>query len=294
MSDLTDRIEAWHRSGQPYALATVVAARGSAPSTVGPAFAVDSGGRAVGSVSGGCVDAAVYDLCLRALECPEDGPLRETYSAPADDRDSLDLLPTLVCGGEIVVEARRVDPRVEAAPPVPDTTSQPRLLIFGAVAFAEALVKQAKLLGYHVTVCDARPVFATPERYPDADEVVLGWPHKYLAAAAPDLDPRTAICVLTHDERFDVPVLRAALSLPVAYVGAIGSRKTCAQRVARLRELGTPPDDLARLRSPIGLDLGARTPEEVAVSILAEMIAVARGGTGRPLHETEGPIHRRG
>jgi xanthine dehydrogenase accessory factor len=288
MSDLADRIDAWHTTGRPYALASIVAAHGSTPREVGPAFAVDGHGRAVGSVSGGCVDAAVYDLCLRVLDAAGEGPLRETYSAATDD-DALDLRPSLVCGGEIIVEARRVDPRLEQAP-FAEPADPPRLLVVGAVAFAESLVKMGKLLGYRVTVCDARPIFATPDRYPEADEVVVSWPDRYLAAT--ETDHRTAICVLTHDEKFDVPVLRQALKMPVGYVGAIGSRKTCASRVSRLRELGVAEQELDRLRSPIGLDLGAHTPEEVAVSILAEIIAVARGGSGRPLHVTEGPIHR--
>jgi len=286
MSDLAERIEAWHTTGRPYALASIVAAHGSTPRDVGPAFAVDGSGRAVGSVSGGCVDAAVYDLCLRVLDAAGQGPLRETYSATDED----DLMPSLVCGGEIVVEARRVDPRRERAP-IAEPTDPPRLLVFGAVAFAEALVKMGTLLGYRVTVCDARPVFATPERYPEADEVVVSWPHRYLADT--ETDSRTAVCVLTHDEKFDVPVLQQALAMPLGYIGAVGSRRTCAQRVERLRELGVGEGQLDRLRSPIGLDLGAHSPEEVAVSILAEIIAVAHGGSGRPLHATEGPIHHR-
>jgi xanthine dehydrogenase accessory factor len=291
MSDLAGRIGAWHTTGRPYALASIVAAHGSTPREVGPAFAVDGQGRAVGSVSGGCVDAAVYDLCLRALDAAGEGPLRETYADAADEDDVLNLRPSLVCGGEIVVEARRVDPRFEQ-PPIAEPPDPPRLLVFGAVAFAESLVKMGKLLGYRVTVCDARPIFATAERYPEADEVVVSWPDRYLRTTR--TDRRTAVCVLTHDEKFDVPVLRQALKMPVGYVGAIGSRKTCAHRVQRLRELGVDQRELERLRSPIGLDLGAHTPEEVAVSILAEIIAVARGGSGRPLHDTEGPIHRRG
>jgi xanthine dehydrogenase accessory factor len=286
MSDLTDHIEAWHTNGSPYALASIIDARGSTPRDIGPAFAVDGTGRAVGSVSGGCVDAAVYDLCLRVLGSASDGPLRETYS----DTDEDDLAPALVCGGEITIEARRVDPRLENSP-VPEPSEPPRLLIFGAVAFTDALVKMGRLVDFHVTVCDARPIFATRERYPWADEVVVSWPHRYLVETP--TDARTAICVLTHDERFDIPVLREALRMPVAFVGAIGSRRTCAHRVARLQDLGVPAAELARLRSPIGLDLGAHTPEEVAVSILAEIIAVTRGGSGRPLSETEGPIHRR-
>jgi xanthine dehydrogenase accessory factor len=284
MSDLTERIEALHTTGHPYALASIVDVHGSTPRDLGPALAVDSGGRAVGSVSGGCVDAAVYDLCLRVLGSTSSGPLRETYSETDED----DLAPTLVCGGEITIEARRVDPRFEGLP-MPDPTEPPRLLIFGAVAFTDALVKMGKLLDYHVTVCDARPIFATRDRYPWADEVVVSWPHKYLTETP--TDHRTAICVLTHDERFDIPVLQEALRMPVGFIGAIGSRRTCAHRVERLRSLGVPEADLARLRSPIGLDLGAHTPEEVAISILAEIIAAARGGTGRPLTETDGPIH---
>jgi len=285
MSELGPVLEQWHAAGEPYALASIVAAHGSTPRAVGPALAVRRDGRVLGSVSGGCVDAAVYDLCMRALNDDEPGPHRETY---ADAQDP--FAPSLVCGGELVVEARRVDPRQEQTP-VGGVEDKPRLLVFGAVAFADALIKMGKLLGYRVTVCDARPIFATPERYPEAEEVVVEWPHRYLAAT--EIDARTAVCVLTHDEKFDVPVLQQALRMPVGFVGAIGSRKTCAARVDRLRALGLEEYELNRLRSPIGLDLGAHTPEEVAVSILAEIIAVARGGSCLPLRTTEGPIHHR-
>ncbi|EPJ37215.1 hypothetical protein STAFG_5729 [Streptomyces afghaniensis 772] len=165
----------------------------------------------------------------------------------------------------------------------------PRLLIFGAVDFAAALSRAGSFLGYHVTVCDARPVFATPERFPHADEVVVDWPHRYLEATR--VDARTAICVLTHDAKFDIPLLRLALGLPVGYLGAMGSRRTHEHRLARLREAGVPDEHLARLRSPIGLDLGARTPEETAISITAEIIAHTHNGTGLPLSRVPGPIH---
>ncbi len=132
-----------------------------------------------------------------------------------------------------------------------------------------------------MTVCDARPVFATPGRFPEADEVVVDWPHRYLDSQ--DLDPRTVVCVLTHDAKFDVPLLERALRLPVAYVGAMGSRRTHLDRLERLREVGLTPLELAALRSPIGLDLGARTPEETALSIAAEIVAARHGGTGVPL-----------
>ncbi|MGP3920281.1 XdhC family protein [Nonomuraea sp. 10N515B] len=164
------------------------------------------------------------------------------------------------------------------------------MLIFGAVDFAGALSEAGRFLGYHVTVCDARPVFATTARFPHAHEVVTDWPHRYLAGT--HVDSRTAVCVLTHDAKFDIPLLRQALSLPVGYVGAMGSRRTHEHRLKPLRDAGVPEPDLARLHSPIGLDLGARTPEETAVSITAEIIARANHASGTPLSRGSGPIHR--
>ncbi len=171
---------------------------------------------------------------------------------------------------------------------------RPRMLVFGAIDFAAALARQGSLLGYRVTVCDARPVFATRARFPTADEVVVEWPNRYLAAQQDTgaIDGRTVICVLTHDPKFDVPLLEVALRLPeVGYVGAMGSRRTHDDRLARLREAGVTQAELTRLASPIGLDLGARTPEETAVSIAAEIIARRWGGGGRPLTEVAGRIH---
>ena len=165
----------------------------------------------------------------------------------------------------------------------------PRMLVFGAIDFAAAVARVGKFLGYRVTVCDARKVFATTSRFHDADEVVVDWPHRFLAAT--DVDARTVICVLTHDPKFDVPLLEVALRTPAGYIGAMGSRRTHDDRLARLREVGLTDDELARLRSPIGLDLGARTPEETAVSIAAELIQLRWGGTGHPLTATEGRIH---
>ena len=165
----------------------------------------------------------------------------------------------------------------------------PRMLVFGAIDFATAVARVGKFLGYHVTVCDARKVFATASRFPDADEVVVDWPHRFMAAT--EVDARTVICVLTHDPKFDVPLLEVALRTPAGYIGAMGSRRTHDDRLARLREVGLTEDELARLRSPIGLDLGARTPEETAVSIAAELIQLRWGGTGHPLTATEGRIH---
>ena len=166
------------------------------------------------------------------------------------------------------------------------------MLVFGAIDFAAAVAKVGSFLGYRVTVCDARPIFATPKRFPDAEEVVVDWPHRYLKSQAAVLDARTVICVLTHDPKFDIPVLATALSLPVAYVGAMGSRQTHQDRLEKLGEAGVSPEQLARLSSPIGLDLGARTPEETAVSIAAEIIARRWDGGGRPLSALVGAIHR--
>jgi xanthine dehydrogenase accessory factor len=165
----------------------------------------------------------------------------------------------------------------------------PRMLVFGAIDFAAAVARVGKFLGYHVTVCDARKVFATASRFPDADEVVVDWPHRFLAGT--DVDARTVICVLTHDPKFDVPLLEVALRTPAGYIGAMGSRRTHDDRLARLREVGLTETELSRLRSPIGLDLGARTPEETAVSIAAELIQLRWGGTGQALTATEGRIH---
>jgi xanthine dehydrogenase accessory factor len=166
---------------------------------------------------------------------------------------------------------------------------RPRMIVFGAIDFAAAVARVGSFLGYRVTVCDARPTFATARRFPEADEVIVEWPHRYLSQT--EVDPRTVVCVLTHDPKFDVPLLEIALRLPVAYVGAMGSRRTNDDRLKQLRELGLAEEELARLHAPIGLDVGARTPEETAVSIAAELITTRWGGSGSQLRNTDGPIH---
>ena len=286
MTDIGRTLRAWHAVGEPYALATVAAVRGSAPREVGAALAVDGAGGAAGSVSGGCVDAEVYELCREVLRTGE--VVRRTFEPDPEDP----FAPAMTCGSAVDIVIRRIDPPTDTAVlPALDARRRaaPRLLVFGAVAFADPLVRLGKFLGHRVTVCDARPVFATRERFPEADDVVVQWPHRYLAAT--DVDRSTAVCVLTHDAKFDVPVLVEALRSPAAYVGAIGSRRTCADRAERLRAAGLTAAELARLRSPVGLDLGGVTPEEVALSIGAEIVALARGGSGRPLAGTAGAIH---
>ncbi|MEV6759702.1 XdhC/CoxI family protein [Streptomyces sp. NPDC051105] len=368
MLNIADTLYDWCRAARPFALATVVQVSGSAPLPPGTALAVDADGTVVGSISGGCVEGAVYELCRQVLE---DGgaPARARFGYSDDDAFAVGL----TCGGEIDVLVQRVEPadgtrltavleavalgrpaavaqivdgpqrllgrtlrvfgdtgahdgslgseqadrtvaaqahallragragRIEVggdADSCPERLSvlihasapRPRMLIFGAVDFAAALSRAGNLLGYRVTVCDARPVFATPARFPHADEVVVDWPHRYLEHT--DVDARTAVCVLTHDTKFDIPLLRLALGLPVGYIGAMGSRRTHDHRLDLLREAGVPETRLALLHSPIGLDLGAHTPEETAVSITAEIIAHANRGSGLPLSRGTGPIHR--
>jgi xanthine dehydrogenase accessory factor len=172
---------------------------------------------------------------------------------------------------------------VESFAPPPD------MYVFGATDFASAVVGIGKYLGYRVTVCDARPVFATARRFPGADEVVVDWPHRWLPTVP--VGPRTVLCVLTHDPKFDVPLLEVALKTDAGYIGVMGSRRTHEDRMERLREIGLGEEALARLHSPIGLDLGARTPEETALSIAAEIVSLRWGGTGQPLSELDTRIH---
>ncbi|MFH9740318.1 XdhC family protein [Streptomyces roseolus] len=363
MLDIAEELHRWVEQGRDFAVATVVAVGGSAPRQPGAALAVDSEGTAIGSVSGGCVEGAVYELCQTALDDGEVVVERFGYS----DEDAfavgltcggiIDILVTPVRGGvfpaalaaaasgeaaalarivsgpgELLGQALLVHPdgsyegklgghpeldRTAAAEAralldagrtgtveigedgsrcgqpltllVESSVPAPRMIVFGAIDFASALVRVGKFLGYHVTVCDARPVFATRTRFPEADEIVVEWPHRYLEST--EVDGRTVLCVLTHDAKFDVPLLQAALKLPVAYVGAMGSRRTHEDRNARLRAVGVTELELARLRSPIGLDLGARTPEETALSIGAEIVANRRGGTGVSLTGAHTPIH---
>jgi len=367
---LTDLLAVW-RAGGTAGVGTVVRTYSSAPRLPGASMVVAPDGTVSGSVSGGCVEGAVYEL---ATDVAATGvPVLQRYGVSDDEAFAVGL----TCGGtiDVFVEplSRNVFPELEAladdianhrpaavatviAHPDADRVGRrivirgdevtgslgspradaavtddargllaagrtdvltygpdgqrrgvgmevfvashaprPRMLVFGAIDFAAAVAQLGTFLRYRVTVCDARPVFATPARFPTADEVVVDWPHRYLAAQAEagTVDARTVICVLTHDPKFDVPLLEVALRLPeVAYVGAMGSRRTHDDRMARLREAGLTDAELARLSSPIGLDLGARTPEETAVSIAAEIIAAQWGGGGRPLTEEHGRIHR--
>ncbi|HLH82277.1 MAG TPA: XdhC/CoxI family protein [Trebonia sp.] len=367
MRDILNTITKWWEEGETFGLATVVRTFRSAPRDPGAALAVAPGGEVTGSVSGGCVEGAVYELAAEVTATGE--PVLQTYGVSDDDAFAVGL----TCGGildifvepvsrhtfpelgEIAAAVDRGEPVAVATvisgpgkigarrviwgdPARPSTGSlgsgdrldsaadddvrgmlaqgltgirrygehgerrgdelgvfvnsfapPPRMLVFGAIDFAAAVARIGKFLGYHVTVCDARPVFATRSRFPDADQVVVDWPHRFLAGV--EVDARTVICVLTHDPKFDVPVLEVALRTPAGYIGAMGSRRTHEDRLERLRAVGVTEAELSRLRSPIGLDLGARTPEETAVSIAAELIQLRWGGTGRALTDTGGRIH---
>ncbi|MFE9768253.1 XdhC family protein [Streptomyces sp. NPDC005808] len=404
MKNILETLDGWCAAGTRFAVASVVATWSSSPKQPGAAMAVSESGEVAGSVSGGCVEAAVYELALQALESGE--VVTQTFGVTDDDAFAVGL----TCGGTLEIFVRPVsegqfaqwsalaaalregraavtatvlsgatagawllvqddgkatgslgerdldaqalarmrrlspsgvvgescsgggwaasadDPSArrparygramtadgagirersatgfldngvtgETLPDGPrlfveSFTEPPRLLIFGAIDYAGALARLGTFLGYRVTVCDARPVFATAARFPDAHEVVVDWPHRWLSGAR--VDARTVICVLTHDPKFDIPLLEVALHTDAGYVGAMGSRRTHEDRLRRLREAGVDERALARLRSPIGLDLGGRTPEETAVSITAEIIALREGGTGRSLTETLAPIH---
>jgi len=399
--DILNKVTKWWEAGETFGLATVVSTYRSAPRDPGAALAVSPDGEVTGSVSGGCVEGAVYELSMDVSQTGN--PVLQTYGVSDDDAFAVGL----TCGGILDIFVEPVDQArfpelgdiaaaVERGEPVavatviggpgqvgarrviwgraaPDqintdqtntgqtntgqtNTGQtgsdgsddgwhagasgtlgsgarldaavdddvrgmlaqgltgirrygahgerrgdelsvfvnafappPRMLVFGAIDFAAAVARVGKFLGYHVTVCDARQVFATKSRFPDADEVIVEWPHRFLAGTS--IDSRTVICVLTHDPKFDVPLLEVALRTPAGYIGAMGSRRTHEDRIERLREVGLTEAELARLRSPIGLDLGARTPEETAVSIAAELIQLRWGGSGQPLTATEGRIH---
>jgi xanthine dehydrogenase accessory factor len=368
------------RAGEKVAMTTVIGTRDSAPLPVGSSQMTTADGQVFGSVSGGCVESAVYEANMACLQ--GSGPLRQEFGFT--DHDAWEI--GLTCGGTLETFTELLDREslpwleelAEAAvggPPAAVVTvvasdapgvapgtkmflregsaagslgtpaldawaaeqarraiherrhalltggvgggaagagsltgvagagirafvqvfsGKPRLIIFGAVDFAAALAKAGAFVGYRVTVCDARPVFLTRERFPGAHELVHQQPHEYLAAeaAAGRLDGRSALCVLTHDVKFDVPVLSVALRLPWGnYVGAMGSRRTHRDRNERLRAEGLDASEIARLHSPLGLDLGAVTPEETAISIMAEVIAFGAGRSGTSLSMAEGPIH---
>ncbi|MCW2854121.1 MAG: hypothetical protein JWM84_3785 [Nocardioides sp.] len=370
---LTELLE-WWSDGEVVGVGTVVSTFRSAPQPPGATMLVGPDGSVVGSVSGGCVEGAVYELATETRQTRT--PVVEKFGVADGDAFAVGL----TCGGQLELlisavdkdsfpelgdlahdiqqgravalatviahpEAARLGRRVVVRPGTPGTLQgslgsarldaavlidalgllaagqagvitcgpegqrledgcrvfvdsfvpSPRMIIFGAIDFAKSMTTAARFLGFDVTVCDARPVFATEARFPDAHRVVVDWPHRYLAAErdAGRLDARTVLTVLTHDPKFDVPLLEVALRLPeVAYVGAMGSRRAHLDRLERLKEAGLTDREVERLRSPIGLDLRGRTAAETAVSISAEIVALRWGGSGAALTTAAGSIHQ--
>jgi xanthine dehydrogenase accessory factor len=362
MRDVLRDVLAWSERGERVVFAILVRVDRSAPLAPGAAMAVGDSGAVSGSISGGCVEPALYGEATRLLD--RGGTTLVSYGIA--DEAAFDV--GLTCGGTIEVMLTRLEEAeirvlgalakaIDADRPAalgvvlngreagrlalvagesetatladrglahavmrdargavesgasgmrtygeqggsrPDEVAAfvrafaaaPDMLIFGAIDFAGALSRLGRFLGYRVTVCDARATFVTPERFPDAHRVVAQWPHEFLSEAP--VDVRTAICVLTHDPKFDIPVLQAALATPAGYIGAMGSRRTHDERTRALRELGVDAGDLARISGPIGLDLGATTPEEVAVAIAAEIVALRNGASAGRLAERAGPVH---
>ena len=240
------------------------------------------------------VEGPVEQLGAKLLVQPGADPLGTLGDPDLDRVVARDALGELAAG---LTATRHYGPHGEARQRelsvfVESFAPPPRLIIFGAVDFTAALARVGKILGYRVTVCDARPVFVTAARFPMADELVVDWPNRYLAKVGGELGPRDAVCVLTHDPKFDVPAIVAALETDVGYLGAMGSRRTHDERITRLREAGVDDGGLSRVMAPIGLDIGARTPEETAISICAEIIARRTGRLAPSLRDSEGPIHR--
>lgn len=273
-----DALAAAWDGDEPVALATVV----------------DVAAGDVGRAGPGPETAKVLPALGASMLVRQDGTAEGSLGSSALDgvvrRDAVGALATGLSatrhyGASGEARQREVEVFVEVFGP------PPRMVIFGAVDFTAALARLAKVLGYRVTVCDARPVFATEARFPMADEVVADRPERHLAGIGETLGPRDAICVLTHDPKFDVPAIVAALATDVGYLGAMGSRRTHAERTARLAEAGVGPDEMARVMAPIGLDIGARTPEETAVAICAEIVALRTGRAVPSLRDGRGPIH---
>ena len=328
MRDVLETLERWAEAGTRVATATVVATERSAPREPGAVLAVDADGNVAGSVTGGCVEPAVYGEAREVLA--GEGPRLKTYGIA--DEEAFEV--GLPCGGTVHIFVDALEPSLVA--PLADAVRnerpialetrisgeeigakrlvgpddggpaaellaraetgivetpegqlfvssfapRPNMYVFGAVDHAAALASIGRFLGFRVTVCDARARFVTEERFPDVDELVVEWPDRFLAGAP--VDERTAICILTHDHKFDVPALKVALETPAGYIGAMGSRRTNADRAERLRAEGITEEELARIHAPIGLKIGSRSPQEVAVAIAAEIVQVMRAPKPNP------------
>jgi xanthine dehydrogenase accessory factor len=320
--DVLETLERWAADGTPVAIATVVGTERSAPRDPGAVLAVSAGGEVAGSVTGGCVEPAVYGEARDVLA--GGAPRLKTYGIADDEAFEVGL----PCGGTVHIFVDRLDPELVA--PIAEAVRnerpialeikitgedagakrlvgpgddgpagellargetgivetaegqvfvssfapRPNMYVFGAVDHAAAVATIGRYLGFRVTVCDARAKFVTRERFPDVDELVVEWPDRFLRSAP--VDERTVICVLTHDHKFDIPALKVALETPAGYIGAMGARRTNEDRAERLRAEGVSDEDIARIHAPIGLKIGSRTPEEVAIAIAAQIVQVLR------------------
>lgn len=308
MLDLAADLVPLMDAGVPLAAVTVTAVVRSAPRGVGATLVVTRDARVIGSISGGCVE---NDAVMLGLDVLRTGSVRRARFGFTDDGIVTPIAAGLACGGAVDVVAYPLDdgirPALDAAragrsarvrleldgePLVLERPAAPRLIILGAGEHAAALCRLGAAAGFAVTVCDDWALLATRERFPDAVEVVVAAPHDFLASLD-DADERTAVCVLTHDERLDVPALRTALRMPVGFVGAMGARATVARRAHLLRGVGVTDAELTRLHSPLGLDLGGATAEETALSVIAEIVSSRNAADARPLSEgLTGRLHR--
>ena len=306
MREVAEELKRWRARGDAnVALATLVSAQGSAPRPLGSKLAVSEQGELAGSVSGGCVENEVYEEATAVLA--SGAPKLLSYGISDEQAWSAGL----PCGGEIEVfverpewgELERIFAAIDSGERVTRTTvldesgrlfveelgPPARLIVYGAVDTAEFLCRAAKELGWRTVVADARSRFATRDRIPSADELYVEWPDQVFEREPPDA--ATAVVVLSHEDRFDIPALTGALRSDAFYVGALGSRRNQERRRERLLEAGLGEDDLERISGPTGLDIGAESPAETALSILGEILAVRSGRTGGRLRETRGRIH---
>lgn len=312
MREVLDELNQWTRDGEDIAVATVVETWGSSPRPLGSKMLVTRSGKMAGSVSNGCIEGAVFEEAQKVLKSGE--PKIAAFGVSDDVAFGVGL----ACGGHIEVfiqplndahreliamlnrneaatlrtnlesgmsDATRGTPggTTELARRDGDIFTEPfrrpaHMVIIGAIHIAIPLHRLAKLMGYRVTVIDARAKFATVERFPEADEIIVAWPDEAMAKI--EVDASTYVVILTHDPKFDIPALRSVLGRGAGYIGAIGSRKTNEKRFAALRKEGLSEEELAEVHGPIGLDLGSRGADETALGILAEVTAVRFGGSG--------------
>jgi len=355
MKALLKEINYWYEQGYRCMLATIVKTEGSSPREIGATMAIRNDGQVAGSISGGCIEAAVIEEALIIINDNSDEQKSKLIAYGGVDEFGWDV--GLTCGGSIWVFLEVIEPSIlEALNQLTDEpfaictridknnsgkiliTSQgivsgsldsskleklilekvldlpdwdlvglqnhqglevfiqcfacpPHLIIFGAVDFTRSLCKIAKMLNYRITICDSRSKLLTPERFPEADVIIVGSPSKYIKEA--QIDSRTAIAVLTHDPKFDVPILLAAIDTNAGYIGAMGSRKATSARIERLKDAGLNQQQIAQIKAPIGLDIGASNPDETAISIMAEIIANKNNRQGSPLSSSFGSIRPR-